>query len=185
MNAAEIGSGGRVGAPEPPTAIDRFCGIVDRVNFWIGRAWGLTIVAVTAAVIYEVVARTVFQRPTIWSNEVTIYLSAMAYLIAGGYAHLYRRHVRIDVVYDALKPQTRTRLDIFTFIFFAAYVGTLAWVGADMAWQSFEQSEGTGTPWNPPIWPVKAVIPIAGLLLLLQGIANLLRDIGWAHKAAP
>ena len=50
-----------------------------------------------------------------------------------------------------------------------------------MGWTSFQQSEGTGTPWNPPIWPVKLAIPAAALLLLLQGIANLLRDIGAAH----
>jgi TRAP-type mannitol/chloroaromatic compound transport system permease small subunit len=51
-----------------------------------------------------------------------------------------------------------------------------------MGWTSFTQSEGTGTPWNPPIWPVKLAIPIAGALLLLQGIANLLRDLGVAQR---
>ena len=51
-----------------------------------------------------------------------------------------------------------------------------------MAWNSFLQSEGTGTPWNPPIWPVKMAIPIAGLLLLLQGIVNLLRDLGMVPR---
>jgi TRAP-type mannitol/chloroaromatic compound transport system permease small subunit len=50
-----------------------------------------------------------------------------------------------------------------------------------MGWMSFQQGEGTGTPWNPPIWPVKLAIPLAALLLLLQGVANLLRDIGIAR----
>jgi len=49
-----------------------------------------------------------------------------------------------------------------------------------MAWASIQQGETTGTPWSPPIWPVKLAIPVAGLLLLLQGIANLLRDLGIA-----
>ena len=61
------------------------------------------------------------------------------------------------------------------------YVGVLIWVGTTMGWTSFQQSEGTGTPWNPPIWPVKFAIPVAALLLLLQGIANLLRDTGFAR----
>ena len=47
-----------------------------------------------------------------------------------------------------------------------------------MGWSSFLEGEGTGTPWNPRIWPVKLAIPLAGLLLLLQGISNLLRDLG-------
>jgi TRAP-type mannitol/chloroaromatic compound transport system permease small subunit len=49
-----------------------------------------------------------------------------------------------------------------------------------MGWTSFQQGEGTGTPWNPPIWPVKLTIPLAALLLLLQGVANMLRDTGLA-----
>ena len=67
------------------------------------------------------------------------------------------------------------------FVFFVAYAGALIWVGTTMAWTSYLQGESTGTPWNPPIWPVKFAIPIAGVLLLLQGIANLLRDLGVAQ----
>ena len=165
---------------------DRFCDIVDALNGWAGLLWGLTVLFVTAAVIYEVVMRGVFNRPTIWSNEAVIYVSAMTYLIAGGYALLHRAHVRIDVLYERFTAKTRARLDLFTFIFFVLYVGTLIWVGTASAWMSYGQAETTGTPWNPPIWPVKFTIPLAGVLLLLQGIANLLRDLGVARpKVAP
>ena len=104
----------------------------------------------------------------------------MAYLLAGGYALLHRRHVRIDVIYEALSPRMRARLDAFTFVFFVAYMLTLIWYGGVDAWNSFQIGETTSTPWNPVIWPVKAAIPAAGLLLLLQGISNLIRDLGWA-----
>jgi len=183
LTDAERAAGGR---SDPPPAraplADRFCDAVDRLNFWVGRFWALAIFVVTFAVLYEVVARTAFGRPTLWSNETTVYVSAVAYLIGGGYALLYRRHVRIDLVYDRLSPRTRARLDVVTFAFFLIYVGGLVWVGTTMGWTSFTQSEGTGTPWNPPIWPVKLAIPIAGALLLLQGIANLLRDLGVARR---
>jgi TRAP-type mannitol/chloroaromatic compound transport system permease small subunit len=161
---------------------DRFCDAVDRLNFWMGRFWALSIFVVTFAVLYEVVARTAFGQPTLWSNETTVYVSAVAYLIAGGYALLYRRHVRIDLVYDRLSARTRAKLDVVTFVFFVIYIGGLLWVGTTMGWTSFTQSEGTGTPWNPPIWPVKLAIPAAAALLLLQGIANLLRDLGVARR---
>ena len=166
------------GLPKGP--LERFCDLIDRINEWAGLFCGFTIVAVTAAVLYEVVARTVFGAPTNWGNETTIYLSAMAYLLAGGYALLHRRHVRIDVIYEALSPRTRARLDAFTFVFFLAYVLTLIWAGGSDAWNSFQIGETTSTPWNPIIWPVKAAIPAAGVLLLLQGISNLIRDLGWA-----
>lgn len=162
--------------------LKRFCDAVDRVNEWVGALLGLTVIVVTGAVIYEVVARSAFGKPTQWSNETTIYLSAMTYLVAGGYALRHRRHVRIDLIYERRSAKTRARLDLITFVFFLGYAGTLLWVGADMAWQSFLQRETTATPWDPPIWPVKAAIPLAGLLLLLQGIANLLRDLGLAPR---
>ena len=159
---------------------DRFCDTVDRTNSWVGRFFALSIFVVVLAVLYEVFARTTFGQATIWSNETTIYLSAAAYVIGGGYALAHRRHVRIDVIYERLSPRARARLDLFTFAFFAIYVGALIWVGGTLAWGSFLEGEGTGTPWNPRIWPVKFAIPLAGVLLLLQGISNLLRDLGVA-----
>lgn len=163
-------------------AAEGFCRAIDRINEWMGVVWGYSILLVTLAVLYEVVARSLFNLPTIWSNESVIYVSAVAYLLAGAYAHLYRRHVRIDLVYDRFGPKARARLDLLMFVFFLLYVGTLVWVGGQMAWLSFNQAETTGTPWNPLIWPVKLAIPVAGLLLLLQGVANLLREIGVAEK---
>jgi TRAP-type mannitol/chloroaromatic compound transport system permease small subunit len=160
---------------------DRFCDIVDRINSWVGRFFALSIFVVVLAVLYEVFARTAFGQATIWSNETTIYLSAAAYVIGGGYALAHRKHVRIDVIFDRLSPSTRAKLDLFTFVFFFMYVGALIWVGSTLAWTSFLQGEGTGTPWNPRIWPVKFAIPVAGVLLLLQGISNLLRDLGIAR----
>lgn len=183
MTGGGRASGGARDLPRARSpAADRFCDAVDRLNLWTGRFWALAIFVVTLAVLYEVVARTAFGHPTLWSNETTIYVSAVAYLIGGGYALLYRRHVRIDLVYDRLSPRTRARLDLVTFIFFLIYAGGLVWVGTTMGWTSFTQSEGTGTPWNPPIWPVKVAIPVAGALLLLQGVANLLRDLGVARR---
>jgi TRAP-type mannitol/chloroaromatic compound transport system permease small subunit len=181
LNGAEGAAGGS-DLPPARSVADRFCDAVDRLNLWMGRCWALAIFVVTLAVLYEVVARTAFGTPTLWSNETTIYVSAVAYLIGGGYALLYRRHVRIDLLYDRLSPRTRAKLDLVTFLFFVIYVGGLVWVGTTMGWTSFTQSEGTGTPWNPPIWPVKLAIPAAAALLLLQGIANLLRDLGVARR---
>jgi TRAP-type mannitol/chloroaromatic compound transport system permease small subunit len=93
--------------------------------------------------------------------------------------------VRIDLIYGVLPPGPRLVADIISFAFFSIYVVALIWVGTQMAWSSFLQSEGTGTPWNPPIWPVKMAIPIAGVLLFLQGIVNLIRDLGIASEEQP
>jgi TRAP-type mannitol/chloroaromatic compound transport system permease small subunit len=75
----------------------------------------------------------------------------------------------------------RVRIDLLTSLFFFLYIGALVYVGGLMAWDSFSQGETTGTPWNPIIWPVKLAIPVAGVLLILQAIANLLREAGCAE----
>ena len=182
MTAPDYRAGGQGGSPAARRSLaDRFCDAVDLANGWVGRLSALAIFGITLAVLYEVVSRGVFGQGTLWSNETTIYLSAVAYLVGGGYALAYRRHVRIDLIYERLSPRARAILDLFTLIFFVLYVGTLIWVGTTMGWTSYLQSEGTGTPWNPPIWPVKLAIPVAGVLLLLQGAANLLRDLGVAR----
>ena len=168
--------------PARSSLVDRFCDLVDRLNCGLGRALALSIFVVTLVVLYEVISRGMFGAATTWANETTIYLSACAYLLSGGYALAHRRHVRIDLIYDRLAKGTRARLDLFTFLFFFIYVGALMWVGTTLAWGSFLEGEGTGTPWNPRIWPVKFAIPIAALLLLLQGAANLLRDMGIARS---
>jgi len=183
------GEGSRMGRAAQPargtSALAVFCAAIDRLNTWVARFWGASIVVVTIAILYEVIARGLFGQATVWANETTVYLSAVTYLLGGGYALLKRGHVRIDLIYGVLAPRSKMVADLISFVCFALYVGALVWVGTEMAWSSFLQSEGTGTPWNPPIWPVKMAIPIAGLLLLLQGIANLVRELGVLPEVEP
>jgi TRAP-type mannitol/chloroaromatic compound transport system permease small subunit len=160
-----------------------FCA-VDRLNEWCGRVVGLQILLIVAVIVYEVVARYGFNAPTLWANETMIYVTAMAYLLGGGYALLHRRHVSVDVVYARLGAAARARCDAVTLVFFLLYLGALIWAGSLWAWESMKIGETTGTPWNPPIWPVKLAIPVAGALVLLQGIANVVRELRAAGPGA-
>lgn len=160
----------------PPRA-GRFERAVDKLNEWVGLVVGFQILLVPLIILYELILRQTFLQATIWANELTVYLTAVAYLMAGGYTLLHRRHVIVDIVYDRLAEPARLCFDIFTFFLFALYMGALVWFGWQFAWGSFQLGETTGTLWNPPIWPVKFAIPISGALMLLQGLANLVRDI--------
>lgn len=149
---------------------------VDRLNEWCGRIVGLQILLIVLVIAYEVIARYGFNAPTLWANETMIYVTAMAYLLGGGYALLHRRHVSVDVLYARLGARTRAWCDAVTLVFFLLYLGALIWAGSIWAWESIKIGETTGTPWNPPIWPVKLAIPVAGALVLLQGVANVVRE---------
>jgi TRAP-type mannitol/chloroaromatic compound transport system permease small subunit len=168
-------------------AIVAFCERVDRLNEGVGWLLGPMIVFVAAAILYEVISRGAFNVATLWVSESSVYGSAAVYLLAGGYAMLHRRHVRIDLVLGSLSPRLAHALDVIVLPFLILYLGALIVVGADIAWTSFLQGEGTGSPWNPRIWPIKACIPLAGFLLLLQAFSNLFRDLGLApaRPAAP
>lgn len=168
------------GAPRLKPLIVAFCRHVDRLNEGVGVLFGPVIVFVAAAILYEVILRSVFNGATKWVSETSVYGSAAVYLLAGGYALLHRRHVRIDLVLGSLAPRLARQLDVIVLPFLILYLGALIVVGADIAWTSFVRGEGTGTPWNPPIWPIKACIPVAGVLLLLQAFSNLFRDLGLA-----
>lgn len=171
-------------APVPPAehhpALDAYCRLVDRLNEWIGWLLGPMIVFVSAAIVYEVVSRGAFNLATTWVNETVIYGSSAVYLLAGGYALLHRRHVRIDLIFGVISPRAVRILEMITLPFLLIYALALVVAGGGLAWASFLQSEGTGSPWNPRIWPVKLCIPLAGLLLILQAFANLFRDLGLA-----
>ena len=158
--------------------LQRYCRFVDRLNEWVGWLLGPMIVFVSAAIIYEVVSRGAFSRATTWVNESVTYGSSAVYLLVGGYALLHRRHVRIDLIFGVISPRAARILDLVTLPFLVAYALALIIAGGELAWASFLQTEGTGSPWNPRIWPVKLCIPLAGLLLLLQAFSNLFRDLG-------
>jgi len=179
----EAAQGGAVGGP--PSAAERAFAAVDALNEAVGRVLGPVIVLVTLAIVYEIVMRSVFLRATLWASEAVVYGSAAVYLLAGGYALRHGRHVRIDGFVGMLPRGLQRLLPALRLLCVLLSAATHVWVGGKMAWSSFAGAEGTGTPWNPPIWPVKACIPLAGLLLALQAIADTAREMGLVRPAEP
>jgi TRAP-type mannitol/chloroaromatic compound transport system permease small subunit len=156
---------------------------VGRLNEWVGRIAGLLIVGVVLIILREVIARTFFNAPSIWADESMTYLAGLAYALGGGYTLLHRKHVLVDIVYQPIAARggaLKTIFDVVSFLLFALYCLVLVWYGMKLGLESIDQHEGSGTLWNPAIWPLKLAIPVAGTLLLLQGIANLMVDLGLA-----
>ena len=165
--------------------MNRYVRWVGLVNEWVGRVAGLLIVAVVLIIIKEIISRSVFNAPSLWADESMTYLAGMAYALGGGFTLLHRKHVIVDLVYQPIADRggrLRNVVDIIAFLLFSIYCITLVYFGADLALQSIREHEGSGTLWNPALWPVKLAIPIAGALLLLQGFTNLLVDLGLASS---
>jgi len=159
-----------------------FLSKIDAISIWSGNIVSAINPIVVVFVVYEIIRRFVFNAPTIWANEATVYLSALGYLLGGAYSLYYKAHVRVDIFYLKFSPRKRAILDVITFFFTFIYLGSLIWVGSIYSWESVRVLEKTGSPWNPPIYPLKVAIPLGAALLLLQSLANFVRDLTFAIK---
>jgi TRAP-type mannitol/chloroaromatic compound transport system permease small subunit len=158
----------------------KFVSVIEWISMWAGKASAWLTLPVLFVVSYELVARYVFHRPTIWAVETMIYLCAVIYVMAAAWTLLEKRHVKIDMVYEKFTPRGRAVMDCFTFAFFALYMSMMLWAASKYAIRSVKIWEMSDSPWRPPLWPMKVFLALGVLLILLQGIAKFIRDLHFA-----
>lgn len=152
---------------------------IDSVSRWFGKWVAWLVLPNVLALVYEVTARYLFERPTIWSYEVTYFLYGTHFLIGAAYILLIKGHIRIDVVYMHLSPRGRAIIDIlgYLILFFPVMIA-LIFAGAEYTIQSFQMGEKSGlSPWRPYLYPYKAVLVVSLVLLFLQGLSEFLRNL--------
>jgi len=157
--------------------LKKFVRAVDALNTAIGRFTALLLIPLTAVVFYEVLMRKIFNAPTSWAFEMTIYIYGFHFMMAMGVTYLHDKHVRIDVITLQLPSKAQLVLRLITFwIIFLPFVGAMLWAGTEYAAKSWMQWEHSWSAWKPPLYPFKTIIPVSLLLLLLQGMANFIRE---------
>ena len=150
---------------------------IESLNIWIGRAFGWCILILTLSVSYEVFVRYVLNSPTVWAFDMMVQMYGALFLMAGPYALAQDSHVRADVVYRLIPVRWQARIDFVLYILFF-FPGMLAlfWFGWEIASDSWRYQE---VSWNSPariqIYFFKTLIPLAGGLLILQGISECMR----------
>lgn len=153
--------------------------MIDRISAWSGKAVAWGVVLLTLIVCYDVAARYIFNAPTQWGFDIAYILFGTGFMIAGAYTLSRNGHVRADLMYRTLQPRTQAVMDlILYFLFFLPGVAALAYAGVDftkVSWAMKEVSSVTSA--GTPIYPFKLVIPVAGVLLLLQAAAEIARCI--------
>ncbi len=150
---------------------------IDRINTWAGTYVAWCAIIAVFIYYYEVLARYVFNAPTNWAHEGMFLMFGMQYLLAGGYGYLNEAHVRVDVLYEHRSLRTKAIIDVVTSVFFFIFVLALLWSGSVFALDAIQVRETTLNEWGIQYWPVKLAIPVGAFLLLLQGVAKLVRDI--------
>jgi TRAP-type mannitol/chloroaromatic compound transport system permease small subunit len=152
---------------------------IDLLNKSIGHAFAWSIVILTLGVSYEVFVRYVLRDPTSWAFDLSYILYGALFLMSGAYTLSRGGHVRADVFSRRWRPRTQAIVEIVLyFVFFFPGVLALVIAGWGYGHESFAIREvSVNSPVGVPIWPLKMLIPAAGVLLTLQGIAEVLRCV--------
>jgi TRAP-type mannitol/chloroaromatic compound transport system permease small subunit len=158
---------------------DRFLHTIDGISTFAGKAAAWLVMGLMLLVCAEVFKRYILNMPTAWIFDASNMLYGAAFMVAGAYTLAQNGHVRGDFLYSSMRPRTQAGLDLVLYIvFFLPGIAALAYAGfyyAADAWRINEHSNVTAD--GPPVYHFKAMIPLAGALLMLQGVAEISRCI--------
>lgn len=157
----------------------RIVRFIDSISTLVGKTFAWLIVVLTLHVCWEVAARYILNQPSAWAFDLQMMYYGILFMMAGAYTLAKNGHVRGDILYGFLPPRVQAGLDLMLFIvFFFPGVIALVWAGWYYAGYSIAIREHSSLMANgPPIYPFKAFIPAAGAVLLLQGVAEVMRCI--------
>jgi len=164
---------------------------IDKISTFVGKTFSWLIVFLTFLITYEVFSRYALDAPHSWAFDAMIQMYGALFMMAGAYTLSKNGHVRGDVLYGFFPPRLQAGIDLTLFIvFFLPGVTALCWAGYNYAgesWAIWEHSSITAE--GPPLYTFKTVIPVAGVFLLMQGIAEIVRcirclkDGAWPSRA--
>jgi TRAP-type mannitol/chloroaromatic compound transport system permease small subunit len=157
----------------------RFLFFVDSLSTWVGKAFAWLILVLTFGVSYEVFVRYVLRAPTTWAFDISYITYGAMFLMAGAYTLSRNGHVRGDVVYRFWRPRVQASMDLVLYlVFFLPAVGAWIYSGWTYAGTSIRFREvSIFSPAGVPVFPLKALIPVTGVLLLFQGVAEIIRCV--------
>jgi TRAP-type mannitol/chloroaromatic compound transport system permease small subunit len=159
--------------------LQRFLLMIDGFSMAVGHAFAWCILILTLGTSYEVFMRYVLGNPTSWAFDMSYILYGALFIMSGAYALSRDAHVRGDVLFRLLRPRAQAGIElVLYFIFFYPGVTALIIAGYGYAHDSFGYREvSVNSPVGVPIWQLKALIPLAGIMLFIQGIAQVIRCV--------
>lgn len=151
---------------------------VDRLSTFVGKAFAWTVVLLMLLISWEVFSRYALNRPHAWVLDAQIMLYGTLFMTAGAYTLSKNGHVRGDVLYGFFHPRTQAAIDLVLYVlFFLPGIVALTWAGWHFAQESLAIREQTFSADALPLYPFKFVIPLAGAVLLLQGVVEIARCV--------
>ena len=156
---------------------------IDSSNEWLGRIASFLVLFIMVIAVMEVTLRYGFHRPTIWAWDVNIQLFAAFIFLGTGYHILHRTVVTVDVLYNRFPPKWRAFADVIIYLCCLIFCAVIIWGGTVMAVKSWAVLETSRTFFEPPLYFIKTLIPVAGILMAAQWTRQFIRDFTAAMSA--
>jgi TRAP-type mannitol/chloroaromatic compound transport system permease small subunit len=150
---------------------------IDRFSTWVGEAFSYLLIPLTLFVVYEVITRS-FGSPTVWTFEMSNMTYGAHFMLVAAYGLLMKSHVAIDLVSSKYSKKTNAVFSLICYVtMYLPFVAVWTYYGIDTAYSSWGQLENSWSTWGPPLYPIKTVIPVTAIMLLLQGMSEMIKDI--------
>jgi TRAP-type mannitol/chloroaromatic compound transport system permease small subunit len=157
-------------------AIDRFTDLTGTIVSWLA-------IPLVGAVTFEVVSRYLFHAPTIWAFDITYMMYGTLFMLGAAYALHKGAHIRTDFFWEQFSVRKKGVIDAISYlVFFFPSLAIFLFISGEEAIYAFRIGETSDqSPWRPILWPFKAVIPITCLLLMIQGVSELIKSLYMAR----
>jgi len=157
--------------------VEGYIARVDRMNRWIGRVVMYGIFVMMGILLWSSISKTFFV-PSLWTLEMAQFAMVAYYILGGPYSMQIGAHVRMDLLYGSWSDRKKAQIDALTVLFLIAYLVVMLWGGIDSTIYSFQYGgERSPTAWRPYLWPIKVIMCVGIVLMLLQAISELLKDL--------
>ena len=164
-----------------PKVLQNYVRLMDSMTARFGLGVQSFIFVIIGVLLYEAVARYIFNAPTLWSIEVSKFVFGSYFILGGAYVLLTGGHVRMDVIYQRWTPRRQALMDAGFFVLFIIFVGITLWASTQHAITSTLMGQRSGSPWAPPLYPIKIIVAVGFLIMLLQGISEFIKYIAVAR----
>lgn len=151
--------------------------VIDRINYVVGRIMMYAIFLLIGVLAWSTISKQIFIVPSFWTLEVAQFILVAYYLLGGAYSIQLGANVRMDLFYSNWSDRKKAWVDSFTVLLLIFYLGVMLYGGLDSLSYAIKYSEHSPTMWRPLMWPIKSIMCTGILLMLLQAISELIKDI--------
>ena len=155
--------------------LERFAHRIDTINDKVGKIVAFLIIPLTGVIVYSVILRYIFNKPQVWTWDLSLEFFGFIILLGVGYTLLQGKHIRIDIVVSSLPQRARKIVELLALLVILFVAAILLWQGGIKGWESMLEKERLSSAWAPYVFPVKMMFPIAAILLIFQVIAQAIR----------